>query len=247
MTHRLDLQDLAANLRGERPLDGPDGHTGTTSLARRDNRAVTHRDGQNGHEGYVPWQPGPPPVGAIQPSEYLRYLPGIYSADDFTGRFLRIFEDVLDPIAVMVDNMAAYFDPINAPPDLLDWLAMWVDMDGGTDWPLDRRRELIAAAVALYRMRGTKSSIKHHIGIYTGGLPLIMERTGGFRLDPDARLGLNTTIGNDRPQTFNVTIAVADPDSIDLDTLRGIIDDDKPVETAYTLRVVPLPALANGH
>ncbi|HET6261971.1 MAG TPA: hypothetical protein VFG99_06990, partial [Chloroflexia bacterium] len=39
-----------------------------------------------------------------EPSDLLRYLPAIYSADPFVGRFLHIFEDVLDPISVMVDN-----------------------------------------------------------------------------------------------------------------------------------------------
>jgi|GEM_PF-1661106 len=239
MSRRLDLSDLGANLRGDRPLPGANGHDGSTALARSNgHRLPAERDAF----GMLAQSPA---VEDIQPSAYLRLLPGIYSGDEFVGRFLRIFEDVLDPIAVMVDNMSYYFDAMNAPPDLLDWLAMWVDMDSGTEWDVARRRALIAAAVALYRMRGTKAGIKRHIGIYTGGLPLVMERTGGFNLDGDARLGLNTSIGAMRPQMFSVTVGVADPATIDMDTLRSIIDSDKPVETAYTLRVVALPALAH--
>lgn len=196
---------------------------------------------RNGH--------GPmPPLDAaqIEPSSYLRLLPAIYSADEFVGRFLRIFEDVLDPVSVMVDNMPYYFDPLTAPPEMLDWLAMWVNLKEGADWPTPRRRALIAAAPAIYRMRGTRAGLKQHVGIYSGGLPLIMERTNGFRLDPDARLGVNTSIGDVRPGIMSVTIAVPRPRDLDMDTLRAIIEADKPAEVGYSLRVVKLAFAAES-
>src|SRR5438876_2866308 len=104
----------------------------------------------NGH-GAPTFQHGEP-----EASSYLKYLPAIYSSDSFVGRFLRIFEDVLGPIQVMVDNQPYYFDPMTAPKDLLNLLAFWVDLDEGADWPLPKRRALVAAAPILYRMRGTK-------------------------------------------------------------------------------------------
>jgi phage tail-like protein len=183
---------------------------------------------------------GEPP----EASEYVKLLPAIYSLADneFAGRFLRIFEHVLDPIQVQVDNQPYYFDPMLAPRDVLDYMAMWVGLDPeeAEDWPLARRRARVAAAATLYRLRGTRQGIKQHVGIYSGGLPLIQERTNGFRLDPDARLGVNTQIGDDRPRHFVVTIAVERPDELDMDTLRQIIDRDKPVDTSYALRVVPI-------
>jgi len=191
--------------------------------------------------GYSPLPPVDDEAAeAIAPSPYLRFLPAIYGADEFVGRFLRIFEDVLDPISIMVDNQPYYFDPMVAPPELLDWMAMWVDVQEGEEWPLPRRRALIAAAAAIYRMRGTPTGLKQHVGIYTGGVPLIMENTNGFRLLPDARLGLNTVIGELRPRIFTVTIAVPHPEELDMETLQSILDADKPVETAYILRVIRL-------
>lgn len=176
-----------------------------------------------------------------EPSKYLAYLPAIYSTDSFVGRFLRIFQDVLDPIEAMVDNQPYYFDPLISPLDLLEWLAFWVNLDDeGRDWALPKRRALVEAAAVLYRLRGTKAEIKKHLGIYTGGLQLIMERTNGFRLDTDARLGLNTSIGENRPSTFTVTIAVANPKELDISTLQSILEADKPVNTQYILRVVKL-------
>ena len=105
----------------------------------------------NGHAVVVPDgdEPGRPSC---------RLLPAIYSADRFAGRFLRMFKDVLDPVAVIVDNRPYYFDPMTAPLALLDWMAFWVDLDEGESWPLPKKRALIAATAALYRMRGTRES-----------------------------------------------------------------------------------------
>lgn len=175
------------------------------------------------------------------PSTYLKYLPAIYSSDGFAGRFLRIFESILGPVQVMVDNQPYYFDPMTAPVDLLNFMEVWVNLDDeADDWPLPKRRALVAAIAALYRMRGTKEGIKRHVGIYAGGMPLLQDRTNGFRLDSDARLGLNTSIGEDRPHTFTITVAVPNPKELDMETLRSIIEADKPVESSYILRVVKL-------
>ena len=193
----------------------------------------------NGHK------PPPFPEGEEpEPSSYLKYLPSIYTADEFTGRFLRIFEDVLGPIASIVDNQPYYWDPLTAPEGLLDWMAMWVNLDDeGRDWPVEKRRALIESAAVLYRMRGTVAGVKLHLGIYTGGLILVEERTNGFRLDLDSRLGINTSIGENRPRVFTVTVACPNPEELDEDTLRAIIEADKPVETTYILRVIKLNVL----
>src|SRR5438876_1086197 len=118
MTQRIDPRVLAQVVPGE----------------------VIAGDG-NGHgNGYGPLPPGFAPPAEIAPSSYLRFLPAIYAADEFVGRFLRIFEDVLDPVAVKIDDLPYYFDPMVAPPDLLNWMARWVDLAEGEDWPLPRRR-----------------------------------------------------------------------------------------------------------
>ena len=196
---------------------------------------------RNGHStDVIPFGDGAN-LDGIEPSSYLALLPAIYSADPFVGRFLRIFEDVLDPITVLVDNQPYYFDPMTTPVELLQYMALWVDMDDeGEDWPLPKRRALVAAAPVLYRMRGTKAGLKQHLGIYLGKPPLLMERTNGFRLDSDARLGINTSIGESRQRTVTVTVVVRQDDGTDIDTVRSIIEADKPVDTNFILRVVKL-------
>lgn len=175
------------------------------------------------------------------PSVYLKYLPAVYSSDEFVGRFLRIFQDVLQPIEEMVDNQPYYFDPMTTPKHVLDWMDTWVDMDHeGEEWPLERRRKLISSAAVLYRMRGTAAGVQMHLGIYSAGLVLVEERTNGFRLVPNSRLGINTSIGENRPRLFTVTVACPDPENLDMDTLRAIIEADKPVDVTYVLRVVKM-------
>lgn len=195
---------------------------------------------QYGANGYGPHdEEGAEPA----PSTLLRYLPAIYSADPFVGRFLRIFEDVLDPVSEMVDNQPYYFDPMTTPIELLDYMAQWVDMDDeGSDWALAKRRALIQATPSLYRMRGTKPGLRKHLGIYVGSqnLVLIQERTNGFRLDGDARLGMNTSIGINRTRIITVTVVTKGGEELDPDTLMGIVENDKPVETNYVLRVFNL-------
>ena len=78
------------------------------------------------------------PDGDRPGSSKYRLLPAIYSADRFAGRFLRMFQDVLDPVAVIVDNQPYYFDPMTAPLALLDWIAFWVDLDEGRAGPCRR-------------------------------------------------------------------------------------------------------------
>src|SRR5262249_54542109 len=55
-----------------------------------------------------------------EPSPLLRFLPALYSMpeNEFAGRFLSIFENVLDPISLMVDNQPYYFDPMLAPREV---------------------------------------------------------------------------------------------------------------------------------
>ena len=191
---------------------------------------------KNGHK-----PPAFPEGQEPEPSIYLKYLPAVYSSDEFVGRFLRIFQDVLQPIEELVDNQPYYFDPMTTPKHVLDWIDIWVDMDDeGEDWPLSRRRKLISSAAVLYRMRGTSAGVKLHLGIYSNGLVLVEERTNGFRLVPNSRLGINTSIGENRPRLFTVTVACPDPENLDMDTLRAIIEADKPIDTTYILRVVKM-------
>ncbi len=179
-------------------------------------------------------------------SSYLEYLPAIYSQGDFMGRFLMIFESVLGPIEGVLDNISNYFDAGTAPKELLPWLASWVNLALDETWPLERRRELVGSAVELFRDRGTRRGLREYLRVYSGVEPRITEDYGGISLAGQARLGLNTILGAGRPHTFNVTLELDDPDSVNVEQLKAIIEAEKPAHSGYTLEILPKNAPTPG-
>jgi phage tail-like protein len=173
-------------------------------------------------------------------SSYLQYLPAFYREDDFTGRFLNIFEDILKPIEGIVDDLAFYFDPGTAPQSFLPWLASWVGLVLDERWPEARRRQLIKSVVELYRWRGTKRGLSEYLRIYTGVVPQITEPVvrPKAKLDAGTKLGAGAYLGGGEPFTFDVTIAAKDLAEVDIDAVRAIIESQKPAHTTYTLKVL---------
>ena len=187
--------------------------------------------------------PAPPPPTAEEPAEpaepasapgvpkaissYLKYLPPIYSDDDFMGRFLLIFENVLSPIERTVGNLHYYFDAQMAPPEMLPWLASWLGLALDERWPDDQRRALILAAVELYQWRGTRRGLSEFLRLYTGYTPQIVELGVGRR-------GV-TAADSFR---FTVRITVPDPAQVDRSVVEAIIEAEKPAHTGYSLEIV---------
>ncbi len=179
--------------------------------------------------------------GEERHSNYLQYLPAFYREDDFAGRFLNIFEDILNPIEGIIHNLAFYFDPGTAPQSILPWLTSWVGLVMDERWPEARRQQLIKSTTELYRWRGTKRGLSEYLKIYTGVVPQITETVIGpeAKLDPDTRLGVNAYLGGSGESfTFNVTIASQDLSEVDIDVIRAIIESQKPAHTTYTLKVL---------
>lgn len=189
-------------------------------------------------------------------SIYLRYLPAIYRQDPLLCRLLLIFESVLAPLERMVDTLPLYTEPEIAPREFLPWLAHWVALSLDSAWPVERQRALIAAAVEIYRWRGTRRGLKRHIQAYTGVEPLIQEYQDGFVLGGETRLGLTTRLATEprNPVLFIITVPVAEPQRIDPAVVRAIVDEDKPAHATYRLRIVEATATQrdddaahNGH
>lgn len=171
-------------------------------------------------------------------SNYLQYLPAFYREDDFTGRFLNIFEDILKPIEGIVDNLAFYFDPRTTPQTFLPWLASWVGLVLDERWPAAKKRELIKSISELYRWRGTKRGLSEYLRIYTGIVPQIIEHTPATQLETDTNLGTTDTRGTEeQAHCFTVILEVPDVSTIDADIIRSIIESEKPAHTTYILQI----------
>ena len=177
-------------------------------------------------------------VDLVSRSRYLEYVPSIYSEGDFMGRFLMIFERVLDPIEGVLDNIASYLDPATAPPELLSWLASWVNLVLDDSWSLERRRQLVKSAVELYQWRGTHRGLREYLRVYTGIVPSIKEDYGSITLDNSTRLGWNFILGGGRPYTFDVILELEDLSTVDEERVRSIIESQKPAHAGYTLQII---------
>lgn len=176
--------------------------------------------------------------GLAPQSRYLQHLPGLYRDDEFMGRFLLIFESIMEPLENTVSNLPVYFDPMVTPESMLEWLAYWIDLALDARWPLERRRELVNSAAELYRWRGTRRGLTEHLRICTGTPPVISEHAHGMRLEHDTKLGINTQLGSSGAGNhFTVSLELDRADGLDIDDVRAIIEAQKPAHTAYTLQV----------
>jgi len=189
-------------------------------------------------------------------SHYLEYLPGIYRDNKFMwqflhiddaeqnlkiidiGQYLNIFEDIMRPLENTIDNLSLYFDPMMTPESFIPWLASWLDLIPDPSWTVKKRRELIKSAAMIHRLRGTKRGLSEYLRIYTGVVPEISEAVQGMKLDSDTRLGINTVLGSPgSANSFTVTLEIDGNNAVDIETVKAIIDSQKPAHTVYTLQI----------
>jgi phage tail-like protein len=176
--------------------------------------------------GLVEGLPSPHPIGSL--------LPALYQDDWFAQRFTAGLDDVIAPAISVLDNLAAYLDPVVAPEDFLLWLAGWVGIALDENWPLARRRMLVARAGDLYRRRGTASGLSEQIELFTGSAPEI-EESGGTVWSP--------TPGADAPGSAVAQLVVRvreTPDRpVDRRRLDSIVRDAKPAAVSHRIEMVP--------
>ena len=109
-------------------------------------------------------------------AEYMRFLPEIYSYDDFINRFLMMFESFWKPINQQISMGESYYDPDLTPDVFLEWLASWVGMQIDETFPRERVRDLIKNAIPFSRTRGTAESLRFFLEMYSGGHVEVSER-----------------------------------------------------------------------
>ena len=154
-------------------------------------------------------------------SIYRQYLPDTFQENDFLRRFLRIFEDIWEPLEQRQDYIEMYFDPHTCPASFLPWLASWLDLPFNPHWPEARHRRLLAQAMELYGWRGTRYGLIRMIEVCTG-------------LTPEIR--------NSSSQPFVFHIRITLPPGTSSETLdKGLIEEliqvHKPAHAGYILEV----------
>ena len=140
--------------------------------------------------------------------KYLKYLPELYDSDDFTSRFLMLFESFWKPVNQQIDQVEYYFDPDLTPPEFVPWLASWLGLQVDPNLPLERVRTLLKNAMMLYQYRGTYRALKKYLEIYTEGKVEITEqRAKNFALGKNSTLGVDIALGSkNRPGSLIINL-----------------------------------------
>lgn len=198
---------------------------------------------------------------------YLDLLPGVFRRDAESARFLEhflgLFEHVFTGIEDRYELFSRQLNPDAAPLDVINWLGCLIDLAFDPSWPLARRRALVAAAMELYRRRGTPAGLVQFIEIYTGVTPVILE---GFLDRPvtpplvgvaGSILGCSTRLARPdrhvspddalvRRFAHRFTVVVPIDDACDEHVLLSVVDfivaANKPAHTIHVLRPVEADA-----
>ena len=107
------------------------------------------------YRGLVPRLDTPRPMGPE--------LPALFQDDSFAQRLTGAFDDMLAPVFSTLDNFEAYLDAWLSPEDFLDWLGAWVGLELDEALSLERRRQFVAHAHELFRVRGTLAGLRSHL------------------------------------------------------------------------------------
>jgi phage tail-like protein len=194
---------------------------------------------------------------------YLDYLPRIYQRDPdaqlFLQHFLALFESVFTRVEDRYEEFSRWLNPQAAPLEMINWLGLLLDLTFDPSWPLARRRALVAAAMGLYRRRGTVGGLQSYVEIYTGTTPVILEAFLSRPGQP-AFLGVGSSIvgsglslspssptqapaaGLTDSYAHRFTVLVYPSDTCDAETLLPVVDRiitvNKPAHTIHTLQAV---------
>lgn len=181
----------------------------------------------------------------VADSSLVRYLPNLYNRSDLTGRnFVRdllwVFQHEFNTTDEKLEGLERFFDPLECPPEFLDYIASWVALALEDDWPEQKKRNLIKKAVELYHLRGTPRGLRVFLRIFTGVDPRIHENVwpfDGITVGLSSDVGVNTVLMHhvDRSHAFVVEIPlpIDDVDAATIMKIHRIIEREKPVHTEY--------------
>lgn len=170
--------------------------------------------------------------GLLTPYPFGAMLPAYLQEDQFAVRWVAGFDDALAPIVSVLDCVDAYVDPHLAPDDFSEWLGSWVGAMHDENWPVERRRQAIAAAATLHQARGTVGGLLAQLELATGGTVELYGAGGvSWSRTPNAE-------APEQPALLHVRITVSDPDAVSLTAVDAIVAAAKPAHLPHVVEVV---------
>lgn len=92
--------------------------------------------------------------------------------------------------------------------EFLRWLAGWMALVLNEDWELEKKREVIARIIPIYRMRGTKRGLEEYLNIYVGKHIKIIDNVNPIKVGVTSRVGKGARVGGLPPYFFIVEVNV---------------------------------------
>lgn len=138
-------------------------------------------------------------------------------SDIFHSRFSFLFDDIeksfLPPLKDNEkSNFKSYFRQDEDIDEFLDeflrWLASWMALVLKDDWELEKKREVIAKIIPIYRMRGTKRGLEEYLRIYVGKRVNIIGEAQQFQVGTTSYIGKKARVGGFPPYFFIVEVDV---------------------------------------
>ena len=178
-------------------------------------------------------------------------LPEIYRQkaknDSFLDRFLAVYQSIYDDISWQIKEFVNCLDPMVAEPDLLHWIASWLDVEEPYMWTEKQLRYLLAHTKEFFEARGTGRGIEMFVELYTGEAPFVIEWQDWAEL-PDSPDRLRKSLYEDDP--YSVTVLVREeciPTYKDHQTLLRMLEQIKPVQLEFSLVVLKPYIFADGY
>ncbi len=109
------------------------------------------------------------------------YLPAIYQEQDFTWRFLSIFNSIFQDMEAAIEDLPRQLAPSSASPEMLEYMAQWLCMDPENDAETLRKRlpQILDEYGTMYTPAGVRRTARY----LTGKAPFLIEH---FRVNPNA-------------------------------------------------------------
>lgn len=162
------------------------------------------------------------------------YLPAIYREDDFTRRFLSIFDSMFLDMEREITNLPGRMDYESADPQMLSYLASWMCIEEGEGEELKAR---LSRAMEEYETQYTVEGVRRSVKRLTGKDPLIIEHFTVAPNRPECRNSvLYRRLYGENPSRFFVLL----PDGTfksrqEMDNFRRRMESLIPAGTAMEL------------